>query len=261
MTTRRSWVVNLGVLDVARSVLVGGVIAAAVVSVTDARADDSAHGGVKMSTEGGVTESSPDDVSYVIGRSIAGDLRETGYQFDAKVLADSLIAGLGGEASKFSDADSQKIMMGFNQTITKKRQEMMKVAGEKNEKEGKEFLAKNASAPGVKALPSGLQYKVVKDGTGESPKPTDTVVAHYRGALLDGTEFDSSFKRGQPAEFPLQGVIKGWQEALVLMKPGAKWELVIPPDLAYGDNGAGPKIGPKATLKFDVELISVKAKK
>jgi FKBP-type peptidyl-prolyl cis-trans isomerase FklB len=122
---------------------------------------------------------------------------------------------------------------------------------------GKLFLAKNAKKPGVKVLPSGLQYQVIKAGTGAKPKATDTVVTHYRGTLINGTVFDSSYKRGRPAKFPVNGVIKGWVEALQLMRVGAKWKLFIPQNLAYGARGAGPKIGPYSTLVFEIELIKI----
>ena len=120
------------------------------------------------------------------------------------------------------------------------------------------FLMENKAKEGVKTLPSGLQYKVIKDGEGATPKLTDTVVTHYRGTLIDGTEFDSSYKRKEPATFPVSGVIKGWTEALQLMKEGAKWILYVPPKLAYGERGAGGLIGPNETLIFEIELLKVK---
>jgi len=123
--------------------------------------------------------------------------------------------------------------------------------------EGEKFLAENAKKEGVKTLPSGLQYKVILPGSGKTPKATDSVTTHYRGTLVDGTEFDSSYKRGEPATFPVSGVIAGWTEALQLMKEGAKWQLVLPPSLAYGERGVGRDIGPNATLIFEVELIKV----
>jgi FKBP-type peptidyl-prolyl cis-trans isomerase len=123
---------------------------------------------------------------------------------------------------------------------------------------GRKFLAENMKKPGVVALPSGLQYKVVHAGTGKKPAVTDTVVCHYRGTFLDGTEFDSSHERNQPATFPVKGVIKGWTEALQLMPVGSTWELVIPPDLAYGPSGSPPGIPPNATLVFEIELIAIK---
>jgi FKBP-type peptidyl-prolyl cis-trans isomerase FklB len=136
------------------------------------------------------------------------------------------------------------------------QKEWAKNFSEKNKKEGEAFLAENKKKSGIKALPSGLQYKVITEGKGKSPKATETVTVHYRGTLIDGTEFDSSYKRGQPATFPVGGVIKGWTEALQLMKEGAKWQLVIPSDLAYGESGR-QGIPPNAVLVFEVELVSI----
>ncbi len=135
-----------------------------------------------------------------------------------------------------------------------------KKLGETNMKDGAEFLAANKTKDGVITLPSGLQYKIMTAGTGAKPGPGDTVVCNYRGTLINGTEFDSSYKRGQPASFPVNRVIPGWTEALQMMPVGSKWQLFIPPDLAYGARGAGGVIGPNATLVFEVELISIQGK-
>jgi FKBP-type peptidyl-prolyl cis-trans isomerase FklB len=134
----------------------------------------------------------------------------------------------------------------------------LKTAGDANKKEGEAFLAENKKKDGVKTLKSGLQYKIIKAGTGASPKAEDTVVTHYRGNLINGQVFDSSYTRGQPATFPVSGVIKGWTEALQKMKVGGKWQLFIPSDLAYGDHGAGQVIGPNAVLIFEIELLEIK---
>jgi FKBP-type peptidyl-prolyl cis-trans isomerase len=136
----------------------------------------------------------------------------------------------------------------------------MKVAGEMNKKEGVEFLTANKSKEGVVMLPSGLQYKILTAGSGPKPTASDTVVCNYRGTLISGAEFDSSYKRGQPASFPVNGVIKGWTEALQLMPVGSKWQLFVPSELGYGDRGAGADIGPGATLIFEVELLSIQSK-
>jgi FKBP-type peptidyl-prolyl cis-trans isomerase len=136
----------------------------------------------------------------------------------------------------------------------------MQQAAESNKKEGQDFLAANKGKPGVVTLPSGLQYKVEKEGTGPKPTASDSVVCNYRGTLINGTEFDSSYKRGQPATFPVSGVIKGWTEALQLMPVGSKWQLFVPSELAYGDHGAGADIGPGATLMFEVEVLSIQEK-
>jgi FKBP-type peptidyl-prolyl cis-trans isomerase FklB len=144
------------------------------------------------------------------------------------------------------------------QHMQEERAKVAKQEGDKNKQAGEKFLADNRGKPGVKELPNGLQYKVLKAGTGAKPAATDTVEVNYRGTLIDGTEFDSSYKRGQPATFPVNGVIKGWTQALQMMNEGSKWQLFIPADLAYGSRGAGGVIGPNATLVFEVELLKVK---
>ena len=144
--------------------------------------------------------------------------------------------------------------------VRNKQQEKMKVTGELNKKESAEFLTTNKAKEGVVTLPSGLQYKILTAGTGPKPTATDTVVCNYRGTLISGAEFDSSYKRGQPASFPVNGVIKGWTEALQMMPVGSKWQLFVPSELAYGDRGAGADIGPGAALVFEVELLSIQAK-
>jgi FKBP-type peptidyl-prolyl cis-trans isomerase len=144
--------------------------------------------------------------------------------------------------------------------LRKKQELLTQQASETNKKEGDAFLAANKTKEGIVTLPSGLQYKVLQDGTGPKPTTTDTVSVNYRGALLNGTEFDSSYKRGQPASFGVGQIIKGWTEALQLMSVGSKWQLFIPPDLAYGPRGAGRDIGPNATLVFEVELLSIQPK-
>jgi len=138
-----------------------------------------------------------------------------------------------------------------------KQAERMKVVAEKNRKEGEAFLADNKKKEGVKTTPSGLQYKVIKDGNGPTPKMADTVTVNYRGTLINGTEFDSSYKREEPATFPVNSVIPGWTEAMQMMKVGAKWHLFVPANLAYGEQGAGPQIGPNSTLIFEVELTAI----
>jgi FKBP-type peptidyl-prolyl cis-trans isomerase FklB len=142
----------------------------------------------------------------------------------------------------------------------KLEQEKMKVAAEENKKEGAEFLGENKTKEGVVTLPSGLQYRILTEGTGPKPAATDTVTCNYKGTLINGTEFDSSYKRGQPLSIQVNGVIKGWTEALQLMPVGSKWQLFIPSDLGYGDRGSGPVIGPGATLIFEVELLSIQEK-
>jgi FKBP-type peptidyl-prolyl cis-trans isomerase FklB len=152
-------------------------------------------------------------------------------------------------------------MTQFQNETRKAQEEKMQQASMTNKKEGTAFLEANKTKEGVKVLPSGLQYKVLKEGTGPKPSAADTVVCNYRGTLIDGKEFDSSYKRGEPATFPVNGVIKGWTEALQLMPVGSKWQLFLPADLAYGDRGAGADIGPGATLIFEVELMSIQQAK
>ena len=149
-------------------------------------------------------------------------------------------------------------MTTFSKELSEKQASASREAATKNAAGGEKFLADNKTKPGVKTTASGLQYKVLKEGSGPSPKETDTVVTNYRGTLIDGTEFDSSYKRNEPATFQVNRVIKGWTEALQLMKKGAKYQLFIPADLAYGPQGAGAEIGPNATLIFDVELVDIK---
>jgi len=156
-----------------------------------------------------------------------------------------------------TDQEIRETMTAFQKDMMAKRQAL----GEKNKKEGEAFLAENKKKPGVITLPSGLQYKILKAGTGKKPKPTDTVTVNYKGTLIDGTEFDSSYQRGKPATFPLSGIIPGWREALTLMQEGAKWEIYVPPNLAYGERSSGTVIGPNATLIFQIELVSIQEKK
>jgi FKBP-type peptidyl-prolyl cis-trans isomerase FklB len=156
-----------------------------------------------------------------------------------------------------TEDEMKAVLQQLRADVTKEQEAKAKVAGDANRKVGETFLAANKSKEGVVALPSGLQYKILKEGTGPKPTASDTVSCNYSGKLINGTEFDSSYKRGQPASFPVGGVIKGWTEALQLMPVGSKWQLYIPSDLAYGDRGSPPNIGPAETLIFEVELLSV----
>jgi FKBP-type peptidyl-prolyl cis-trans isomerase FklB len=204
-------------------------------------------------------ESDTQKASYSIGMSIATDLKRQGLDLDSKALVQGLQDSLGGGKTLLSESDASAAMASLRQRMVQERQEKSRVEGEKNKKEGEAFLAQNKTKDGVVTLPSGLQYKVLKDGTGKTPSATSLVVTNYRGTLIDGTEFDSSYSRGQPATFPCNRVIKGWTEALQLMKEGAKWQLFIPSELAYGANAPpGGKIGPNAVLVFEIELLEVK---
>jgi FKBP-type peptidyl-prolyl cis-trans isomerase FklB len=196
-------------------------------------------------------------VSYIIGLDIGRNLANQGIDIEAQALSAGVADALNDAAPKFSDDEIQAIMTAFQTEMEAKQAKMQAAATEKNTSEGQAFLELNRHKAGVVTLASGLQYREVKAGTGKSPKATDKVTTHYKGTLLDGSVFDSSYDRGEPATFPVNGVIAGWTEALQLMKEGAVWELFIPSNLAYGARGAGGKIGPNATLVFTVELISV----
>jgi FKBP-type peptidyl-prolyl cis-trans isomerase FklB len=204
-------------------------------------------------------KSQKDKVSYILGHQIGSNFQRNNVEIDQTIFAQAVAEALKGDKSRVSQEESQTIMTAYQADLQKKKAEKDKAAGDVNTKEGKAFLDANGKKPGWKALPSGLQYKVEKEGAGASPKSSDTVKVHYRGTLLNGKEFDSSYARKEPAEFGVTQVIKGWTEALQLMKPGAKWQLAIPSDLAYGANGAGGDIGPNSTLLFDVELLEIKA--
>jgi FKBP-type peptidyl-prolyl cis-trans isomerase len=167
---------------------------------------------------------------------------------------------LGGGTLLMTDQEAQSTLNELQADLKKRQEQEMQQLAETNKKEGETFLAANKSKAGVISLPSGLQYKILQEGTGPKPTAADTVTVNYRGTLLDGTEFDSSYKRGQPVSFPVGGIIKGWTEALLLMPVGSKWQLFIPPELAYGPRQAGPAIGPNSTLVFEVELLSIQAK-
>lgn len=199
-----------------------------------------------------------DRLSYAIGMDIGNNLQRQNIDLNPEIVAQGIWDSLSGGKTLMTDQEYRDTIAAFKNEIAQQQMAKMKEESEKNKTEGERFLAENKKKEGVVTLPSGLQYKIIKEGAGKSPKETDTVTVNYKGALIDGTEFDSSYRRGQPASFPVKGVIKGWTEALQLMKEGAKWELYIPSNLAYGERGAGRSIGPNETLVFDVELIEVK---
>ena len=196
-------------------------------------------------------------ISYSIGMDIGGNLKRESVEVDPDILAKGLKDSYGGGETILTEDQAAQALADFQKALMAKQAETVKVLSEKNKADGEKFLAENAKKEGVKVLPSGLQYKEITPGTGKSPKTDDIVTTHYKGTLIDGTEFDSSYKSGQPATFPVSGVIPGWTEALQLMKEGSKWQLFVAPNLAYGEKGAGRVIGPNATLLFEVELISV----
>jgi FKBP-type peptidyl-prolyl cis-trans isomerase len=201
-----------------------------------------------------------DKFSYALGMNLGASLHKQSVDVDPNMVAQGLRAALAGGKTLLTQDEAQAALMEVQNELRKKQQEKMQVAGEANKKEGEAFLAANKGKEGVVTLPSGLEYKILKEGTGPKPTASDSVVCNYRGTLINGTEFDSSYKRGQPATFPVNGVIKGWTEALQLMPVGSKWQLFVPSSLAYAERGAGGEIGPNATLIFEVELLSIQEK-
>jgi FKBP-type peptidyl-prolyl cis-trans isomerase FklB len=215
--------------------------------------------GQVMAAEKSELKTQKDKISYAIGMDIGSNFKRNSIEVDPDVLLKGIRASLSGEKALMTDQESREMLMAYQKELQEKQQEKMKVEGEKNKKAGEAFLAKNGKKKGVKTLSSGLQYSVIKKGSGKKPKKTDSVTVHYVGTLLDGTEFDSSLARNEPAKFPVTGVIKGWTEALLLMKEGAKWKLFVPAELAYGQYGR-PGIPPNSLLIFEVELIKIGAK-
>ncbi|MCI0745917.1 MAG: FKBP-type peptidyl-prolyl cis-trans isomerase [Verrucomicrobia subdivision 3 bacterium] len=206
-----------------------------------------------------------DKVSYSIGMDIGRNIKRQQLDVNVDALAAGIKDIMAGGTTALTEEQAREVMTAYRTEMQAKQQTQAKEAGEKNKKEGAAFLAENKKKEGVKThtvtLPQGgaaeLQYKVLVQGTGPKPSTNDTVTTHYRGTLIDGKEFDSSYKRGEPMSFPVTGVIKGWTEALLMMPVGSKWQLFIPSELGYGERGAGRDIGPNATLLFDIELIGI----
>ncbi len=200
--------------------------------------------------------------SYSLGMVIGGDMKRNlqrgGYEFDPEILSRAFSEVMTGKSTLISSNEATGLFRAYNQEIKVAADAKRKLEGEKNKKAGEEFLAANKTKEGIISLPSGLQYKVLKTGTGAVPKLSDLVSVMYRGTLIDGTEFDSSYTRGEPAQLGVRGVVKGWTEALQLMPVGSKWQLFVPGTLAYGERGSPPKIGPNQTLIFEVELLDIK---
>jgi FKBP-type peptidyl-prolyl cis-trans isomerase FklB len=200
-----------------------------------------------------------DKVSYSIGLDIGSTFKKQGMDVKPEVLLRGLKDGVSGAKPLMTEEEMRTTMTQYSKTMMEKQAATAKEAAAKNTEAGEKFLAENKMKEGVKTTESGLQYKVVKEGTGPMPKATDTVVTNYRGTLINGTEFDSSYKRNEPTSFPVNRVIKGWTEALQMMKVGSKYQLFIPASLAYGERGAGGGgIGPNETLIFDLELLDIK---
>lgn len=217
--------------------------------------------GVSFAADQAELKSQNDKVNYSIGYQIGGDLKRQDIELNPELLVKGIQDALAGTEPLLTPQEMRTTLVDLKKKITAAQKEKNKLLADKNLASGKAFLAENGKKEGVKTLPSGMQYKVIQEGSGEMPAASDTVTVHYRGTLIDGAEFDSSYKRDKPATFRADRVIAGWKEALQLMKEGAKWQLFIPPDLAYGKRGAGAKIGPNSALIFEVELISVESNK
>jgi FKBP-type peptidyl-prolyl cis-trans isomerase FklB len=201
-----------------------------------------------------------DKLSYALGMDLGNQFKRQSVEINPDIFVQALKDVLSGGKLLLTEEQARAAITELQKEMQQKQLAQTAALGEKNKVEGQVFLAKNKNAEGVITLPSGLQYKILKTGEGKKPVLDDTVVCNYRGTLIDGTEFDSSYKRNEPAIFPLKGVIKGWTEALQLMTIGSKWQLFLPPDLAYGERAPGGAIGPNATLIFEVELLSIKDK-
>ena len=196
-------------------------------------------------------------ISYVLGQEIGNSFKESPVEIDLDIFIQGMSDSLKGSKSLLDADETNQIKQEFSRQVQQSRQTQMAALSEKNRVDGEAFLAANKNKEGVVTTASGLQYKVMNKGDGPKPQDNDRVTVHYRGTLLDGTEFDSSYKRGQPATFQVSGVVRGWTEALQLMNVGSKYRLFIPSDLAYGKRGAGRKIGPNSALIFDVELLGI----
>lgn len=226
-----------------------------------ALAQDQPKAATPPPVQGGQVAAKPealqDRASYIIGLNLGQSLKSQEVPVTTDLIVQGLRDGLGGGNPLLTPEEIQAAMQEFQQQLMTAQQSKRQAVSDKNMKDSQAYLDQNKAKPGVKITASGLQYEVVTEGSGESPKPTDKVTVHYRGTLPDGKEFDSSYARNEPATFPVNGVIPGWVEALQLMKPGAKYKLVIAPALAYAERGAGQDIGPNQVLIFDVELISI----
>ena len=203
-----------------------------------------------------------DRISYSYGVDTGTKLKNLPVSVDLELFIKGVKDGLSGTKLLMTEKEISEALMGLQKEITAKSEEEKKAVAQKNKKEGEAFLAENKKKEGVITLPSGLQYKVLKEGTGKTPTDTNWVRINFRGTLVDGTVFEDTYKSfGQPVAFAVKGMIPGWAEASKLMKEGAKWQIFIPPDLAFGERGAGTLIGPNATLIIEVELISVQEKR
>jgi FKBP-type peptidyl-prolyl cis-trans isomerase FklB len=224
--------------------------AMALVTASVAVAQDTATTGTEPKTD-------KDKFSYALGMNFGENFRKQGLEIDPAIFSKAFAEAFSTGKTTMTEDDMKAVLTVAAQEIRKKQAAVQAEKGQQSQAEGEKFLADNKTKEGVVTLPSGLQYKVLKQGTGEKPTLEDTVVCDYKGTLINGTEFDASEKHGGPATFPVKGVIAGWTEALQLMPAGSKWQLFVPANLAYGQQGP-PDIGPNATLIFEVELVSVK---
>jgi FKBP-type peptidyl-prolyl cis-trans isomerase FklB len=251
-------------LFIAGALLTSGAVAQTGASSTQAPAGQSAPATAGQPSAPAATPVIPglptkkDQVSYAIGMNVGKGLHRESIDVDPNMILQGLKDSMSGGKLLMTDDQAQQTLTQLQSEVREQEEAKRKTQAVDNQKAGEKFLADNKTKPGVITLPSGLQYKVLKEGTGPKPTIADTVTCNYKGTLIDGKEFDSSYKRGEPATFPLRGVIKGWTEALQLMPVGSKFQLVLPPDLAYGEHGAGADIGPNETLIFEVELIAIK---
>ncbi len=238
-------------------VLVGSAMAQQPAAKSSAPAAHSQQSSPAASPSNPALPTDKDKLSYAIGMNVGKGLHRDGVDVDPNVLLRGLKDAMAGGKTQLTDEQAQAEIRELSEQLRQKAETQRAQAEQTNKKEGDAFLAANKTKPGVVALPSGLQYKILKEGTGPKPTAADSVKVNYRGTFINGTEFDSSEKHGGPATFPVGRIIKGWTEALQLMPVGSKWELFVPPDLAYGARGAGSDIGPNETLIFQVELLSI----
>lgn len=202
-------------------------------------------------------ESETDRINYSVGYQIGGDFKRQDVELNADALMRGIHDALAAAKPLMGREEVSRTLFDLKRRIVKQQREEAAKTAQMNLEQGKAFLAENAKKDGVSVRPSGLQFRVLQEGAGKTPGAMDTVTVHYRGTMIDGTEFDSSYARNQPATFAVGGVIPGWTEALQLMREGAKWELYVPPELAYGERGMGSRIPPNSTLVFEVELVSL----